>query len=296
MLRSMTGYGAASGAAGEHALAVSVKAVNHRHLQVKARLGSELAALEGEVEKRVRARLSRGAVSVHLSLERAAGVAPVCVDPALARAYVDQLRDLSRDLRLEAGLDLRTVIGLPGVMASTDEPGSGEALGPVLLSTLDEALDALVEMRAAEGAALELDLRENLAELRTLAARVAERMPIVVVEHKAALEERISELIGDATVSQSDLAREIAVLSDRLDVSEELSRLKSHLDQFDALLGAAAAEGGEAVGRKLDFLCQELFREVNTIGSKCNDATVAHWIVDAKTHAERLREQVQNVE
>ncbi|MFT5288494.1 MAG: hypothetical protein ACI8QS_000377 [Planctomycetota bacterium] len=303
MLRSMTGYGAASGsvsgAGGEFTLEVSLRSVNHKHLQIKSRLGTELSALEGEVDKRVRARLGRGSVSVHVNLERAGGAAPARINSELAHAYVEQLKGLASELGVDTALDLRTLIGMPGVLGSNDvtEDDEGQkALEAALLEILGRALDALVAMRETEGSALESDLRENLEALHGIAGKVAERMPKVVSDHQAGLVARINELLGDAGVSQADLAREIAVLSDKLDVSEELTRLKSHFAQFDDLLGRGAKDDGEPLGRKLDFLCQELFREINTIGSKCNDATVAHLVVDAKTHAERLREQVQNVE
>ena len=293
MLRSMTGYGAASSTVGAVALSVTLRAVNHRHVQVKSRLASELLALEGEVDKRVRARVARGSVGVHVNVERAPGSAPVQVDATLAATYARSLRELADTLDVDDTIDLRTLVGLPGVLSTADTSGDTEDLAAVLFATLDEALTALLEMRAVEGRAIEADLRTNLAALREIAGRVAERMPEVVRAHRDALRKRVDELLGEARVTEADLAREIAVLADRLDVSEELTRLDSHLDQFDALLAGAA---DDSVGRKLDFLCQELFREINTLGSKCNDATVAHWVVDAKTHAERLREQVQNVE
>ena len=301
MLRSMTGFGSADRSvatpAGNFELELTLRSVNHRHLQVKARLGQEFAALEGEVEKSVRASIGRGSIAVHLNIERAPGSEAVRVNRDLARHYLEELRSLASELDLEPQLDLETLAGLPGVVAAKeDSSAAGEELSRAILETLAEALEALVAMRSEEGRALLADLQLNLSALGDIAGHIAERMPEVVREHKAALERRIAELIGDGTIPPGDLAREVAILSDRLDVSEEITRLGSHFVQFEKLLRSGSEGGAEPVGRKLDFLCQELFRELNTIGSKCNDATVAHLVVDAKTHAERLREQVQNVE
>jgi uncharacterized protein (TIGR00255 family) len=292
MLRSMTGFGAStSAAARKPALRVEVRSVNHRHLAVKIRLPEGQAALEADVEKRVRARCARGSVSVNISAEVQAGAEGVSIDHELAGRYGKELEGLARKLGMSSELSLEALLALPGVV------GLGRSNGVALdqrelLRLVDEALEHMLEMRTAEGQALAADLRKNARALEQLAARIAKRMPRVVRAHRKSLEERVSELLGDKfTLSQGDLAREIALLADKLDISEELSRLESHMQQFESFL-----KKGGRVGRQLDFLVQELFREVNTIGSKCSDATIAHWVVEAKACVERLREQVQNVE
>jgi uncharacterized protein (TIGR00255 family) len=157
---------------------------------------------------------------------------------------------------------------------------------------VDQALARMLEMRTAEGMALAADLRRNAAELEKLAARIQKRMPSIVRGHRTALAKRVQALLGGKVpVTGADLAREVALQADKLDVAEELARLASHLQQLERFV-----ERGGRIGRQLDFLVQEIFREVNTIGAKCSDATVAHWVVEAKTRVERLREQVQNVE
>jgi uncharacterized protein (TIGR00255 family) len=292
MLRSMTGFGAAAGAARSGTpLRVEVRSVNHRHLAVKTRLPETLFALEGEVEGRVRARCERGAVTVHVAAERGGAAGGARIDQDLARRYRDELTALARELGLATTLSLDALVALPGVLAAADGAGQDE-LGEEALALLDQALERMLEMRAREGAALEADLRKHAKTLAQLAARIEKRMPRVVRANHAGLAKRLQALLGGKLpVARDELAREIALLADKLDVSEELARLASHLAQLDALL----AKGGR-IGRQLDFLVQEILREVNTIGSKCSDATVAHWVVEAKTHVERLREQVQNVE
>jgi uncharacterized protein (TIGR00255 family) len=289
MLRSMTGFGAAAGEAGGREVRVEVRAVNHRHLQVKSRLPGELFGLEAEVEARIKKRLSRGAVSVSVSVaRRPAGEAGIDVEAALR--YRDALSQLAQRFGA-GGVPLEAVLGLPGVLATAPDE-LGEQEGAAVLRLLERALGELERMRAAEGAAIEADLKRNADAIAKLVARVEKRMPRVVRAHHEALRKRVAELMGDAaTADTKDLAREIALLADRLDVSEEIARLKSHMEQLKAFLG----KGGD-LGRPLDFLVQEIFREANTIGAKCNDAPVAHLVVDLKTRIERLREQVQNVE
>jgi uncharacterized protein (TIGR00255 family) len=293
MLRSMTGFGASS-SAGEHgyALRVEVRSVNHRHLAFKARLPEEFAGLEGEIEARVRAHCERGSVSVHVAAERMGTSGLARVDRAAARLYLRELIDLSIELELPATLSLDTLIGLPGVVAMPQGEEQRSALREAALGLVDDALERMVEMRSAEGKALTADLRRNAEALAALVQRIEKRMPMVVRAHRTNLLRRVRDLAGQRVpLAPGDLAREVALLSDRLDVSEEITRLKSHLGQLDTLVKKAGR-----TGRQLDFLVQEILREVNTIGSKCSDAKVAHWVIEAKTHVERLREQVQNVE
>ena len=288
----MTGFGAASGEEGGASIRVELRSVNHRHLQVKARIPSEFASLESELEGLVRKKLARGSVGLNVSVQFPPGSRASKVQEDVARAYRDELEGLSKRLGLEASVGLTQILGLPGVLVPPVDDGLAERLGRNLKRLVTEAVKALCEMRAAEGAALHKDLTKNAAGLEKVVDRIEKRMPKVVEQHQNTLRKRVGELLGDASaVNPADLAREIAVIADKGDVSEEISRLRSHLEQLEAIL----AKGG-AVGRRLDFLVQELVREGNTIGSKCSDATVAHWVVDAKTRIERLREQVQNVE
>lgn len=293
MLRSMTGFGAAAGeASGGTPLRVEVRSVNHRHLAVKTRLPETLFALEHEVEGRVRAACERGAVTVHVAAERVGAEVEARLDRALARRYRDELHGLAVELGLAPALSLDALVALPGVLCEGTGRRDEASLGKKALALVDEALAHMLAMRAREGAALEADLRKHARALGQLAGRIEKRMPRVVRANHATLARRLQALLGgQMPVPAGELAREIALLADKLDVSEELARLASHLEQLEGFL----ARGGR-IGRQLDFLVQEILREVNTIGSKCSDAAVAHWVVEAKTHVERLREQVQNVE
>jgi uncharacterized protein (TIGR00255 family) len=293
----MTGFGAGAAESAGRAVRVEVRSVNHRHLQIKTRLPAELVQLETALEGVVKKTLERGSVTVTVSLERKAGRARGVIDAALAKSYHKQLVKLAREVGVRGDVDLGTLVGLPGVVGGPDAgahpvgtPGPAEE--KLAQKALREALAGLVDMREKEGKHLAADLERNARAITRITAKIEKRMPIVVRQHHESLTRRVNELLeGRSVVQEADLARELALLADRMDVREELARLASHLAQFDALLAA----GGSA-GRKLEFLVQELFREANTIGSKCNDTTVAHAVVDIKTHVERLREQVQNVE
>lgn len=288
----MTGFGAAEDRRGAATARVELRTVNHRHLQLKVRLPGELAALEPQFEGLLRKRLGRGAVTVHVALEHDEEVEAVGLNADRIRSLVAELRALGSELNLSGELSLDSVLQMPGLLAGKAEAEPDPEQGAWILSVAGKAVDELLSMREYEGQAMLKDLQLNAGAVATELRAIQARMPVVVREHHQKLTQRVKELVADsAGVSPADLAREIAVLADRLDVSEETSRLEAHLGQLESLL----ASGGP-VGRKLDFLVQEFLREANTIGSKCSDADVAHHVVEIKTHIERLREQVQNIE
>lgn len=294
MLRSMTGFGAAAATAGGAEARVEIRSVNHRHLQVKARLPQSLAHLEPQIEAAVRARLARGSVSVSVDVDHPRAAA-ARIDAKALRAWCEEIARATKSAGLEAEYGLETLLGLPGVLASAGDD-RGDADEALVLGALTGALEGLDSMRQREGKALAADLRKNGKAIQQIVKKIEKRMPTVVKEQHAALRRRLAELLdgapkGGRTPSEGDLAREVALLADRMDVSEEVTRLASHLTQLEALVASETP-----AGRPLDFLVQELFREANTIGSKCNDAEAAHLVVELKTLVERLREQVQNVE
>lgn len=292
MIRSMTGFGAASVEDGALSVRVEARSVNHRFLQVKTRLPSELAHLEGELEGVVKKLVERGAVTIHVAVERAASATVAKLDEGVARVYRDQLQAMAKALGIAGDVKLETLVELPGVVASPDLRAEVEHEAKLVENAVRGALAKLVAMRAVEGQSLLADMKKHADGIVKLIAQIGERMPAVVVEHHAALQKRVDELLGGRdVVKKADLARELALLAERMDVSEELSRLSSHLGQLDTLLSRE-----KPVGRELDFLVQEFLREANTIGAKCSDASIAHAVVELKTLIERLREQVQNVE
>lgn len=291
MIRSMTGYGKgeATGAAGR--CVVEVRTVNHRYGEVTVKLPRSFLAYEHELRKAAANRIKRGKADLFVQWEEAVGAAQVPpVNMAAARGYQAAFLELARELRLSPEIPLSLIVSQKNVLQEAAGEEQPDLLPQVLQAVL-AALDALDAMRLREGEALERDLRERRQGLAELVAQVTERAPLVVEEYEAKLRQRLTKLLNDAELDPQRLAQEVALMADRCDVTEELVRLQSHFVQFDETLALT-----EPVGRKLDFLMQELNREVNTIGSKANDAQVTALVVQMKAELERMREQVQNIE
>jgi len=292
MLKSMTGFGTGRSRAGDEEISVEVRAVNHKHLEVKVRLPRELAALEAAVVKAVRSRCARGAVDVAVrrSASTVTGAVPT-VDAAMARAWREALRTVARAAELADTPTASQIAGQPGVVRM-EEPVTDLALAEGALDrALAEALDALVAARVREGRALEADLSARLERVATLAAEVAALAPRTVETYRARLQERVADLLKGAPVDEARLVQEVALFAERTDVAEEATRLQAHLAAFRSFLASS-----EPAGRKMDFLVQEMHREVNTTGSKSQSTEISTRIVELKAELERIREQVQNVE
>lgn len=295
-MRSMTGFGAATQADASVSVTVEVRSVNHRFLQVKSRVPSELAVLEPDVDAAVKKRLVRGSVNVTVRVEPVGSAAEVRVDTDLVARYRTQLAELGDAAGTGADqLSLVDWTRLPGVLETRTTTYDPKKVARVVAKATSAALDGLVAMRESEGVAMAKDLEKNTAALRKLVERIATRAPKAVRHLQDELRERVAQLLERPALDPDDLAREVAALADRADVAEELARLDAHLEAFAAVV-TSAKPPKDGVGRRLDFLVQEIFREINTIGSKASDAKIAHLVVDAKTTSERLREQVQNIE
>ena len=287
----MTGFGLAEVSVGPFRARVELRSVNHRFLQAKLRVPAELTELESKIEGLVKRSLIRGAVTVTVRVERELAAGDVTVNRKVAERYASEFRALRKELGEGAELSVGELAQLPGVVDTSSREGSHGKEAKAVLGAVKAAIADLLSSREAEGASLERDLRKNLSAVERLRVRISKRMPGVVKARQRDLAKRVATLMEQRGSFDNDLAREISILADKLDVSEEVVRLKSHVERMDSQLD----KGGE-LGRQLDFLVQEMFREGNTIGSKCNDAKVAHMVVDLKTFIERMREQVQNVE
>jgi uncharacterized protein (TIGR00255 family) len=294
MIRSMTGYGRAESTGARTILTVECKSVNHRHLDVSLKLPRVLAAFEADARRLIQASVQRGRVDVSTTVTTAEGTVlnPLTVNVAQAREYADAARRLSEALDLSDGPSLGWVMGQPGVL-TREEPVtlSADEAWPLLEKALAGALALMVERRETEGAALARELTGLRAVLTGHVEAVARRVPAAVERRAARLTERMRAMLDGAELDQARLAAEVAVWADRTDVSEELARLRAHLTQLAALL-----DGDEPVGRTLDFLIQEINREVNTIGSKADDLEISQAVIAAKATLEKMREQVQNIE
>lgn len=291
MIRSMTGFGAATGDVGGLRVAVEIRTVNHRHHSPNLKLPSALARFEPEVREHLRKRVARGHVTVNARIERSAADDAV-VDEARFGAYVERLRELQRRYALADVLDVGTVMRMPGVLATEAPEEIGESPAP-LMAIVGQATDALIEMREREGARLQSVLLERLAEVSRRIERIATRAPARLVEERERLRASVRELTQGVDVDEARLAQEIAMLADKLDVSEEVDRFRAHVQAFEETLSVTS---GEPVGRRLAFLMQEMLRETNTTGSKARDTVMLHEVVAVKEELERIAEQVENLE
>ena len=296
MIRSMTGFGAADGEVGGARVSVEIRSVNHRFFNPSIKLPGALARWEGEVRDAMRRSVTRGHVTLSARFDRdgADGTTTLPIDESRFATYVGQLRELQERFQLHDTLDVAAILRLPDVFLSggAREDLSADA-APQLIAIVEQAVAALLAMRSTEGARLVTYLDERLALIERALARVAVRAPQRVTEQRDRLRNAVRELTDGLAVDEHRLAQEIALLADRLDVQEELSRFSAHIDAFRAALASAQPDG---VGKRLGFLLQEMLREANTTGSKGNDAAIVADVLLVKEELERIREQVENLE
>lgn len=287
----MTGFGAAEGPVSGGQLQIELRSVNHRQLSLQLKVPAELQALEVELRERLRSRIARGHVTVSARwVDAPAGPTTVRLDVTRAREVVAALRELKRALKLRGDIDLGWVARHPDVLVT--ETGRERAVEPgAVLAVVDRAVDGLLAMRAAEGAALARELAGQLDALAAALASVEARAPARIVAERDRLRAAVGQLLDGVRLDEARLAQEIAVIAERLDIAEEIARLKTHL----AAAGGALADEAP-VGRQLSFLGQEMLREINTIGSKANDAEIAHTVIAMKGELEKFREQLENLE
>ena len=294
MLRSMTGHGDARLEQDGVSIGLEVRTINNRYLKLSVRAGEGYAAFESRIEAVVRRRIHRGTVQVSVSIGRATSAEDYQLNSDVLAGYRQQLDVLCNRLHLSDSIHLEALLALPGVVteraAATDHV---EQDWPLVQQALETALTNLEQMRRQEGAAMCRDLKMNCATILGELDNIAERAPLVAEAYQIRLTERLNRLLADfgTRIDAGDVVREVGVFAERSDISEEMVRLRSHIDQFQSIL-----ELPEASGRKLDFLTQEMFRETNTMGAKANDADIARHVVEIKASIERIREMVQNVE
>jgi uncharacterized protein (TIGR00255 family) len=290
----MTGFGDAHHQADGLAVAVEVRTINNRYFKFSMRSGEGYAALEPQVESVVREQIKRGTVQVNLWVERQTSPDDYSVNAAVLESYRRQLQDLLARWNTKRDVPVESLLMLPGVVVEKQTHFSvAEAEWPLIDRTLRAALDQLAKMRRDEGGAMSRDLSGNCRVIGAELKQIAARAPMVVDAYRARLEEKIRKALEEHqfSLNPADLVREIAVYAERSDISEEIVRLESHLQQFDRIM---ASEDG--AGRRLEFLTQEMLREVNTIGSKSTDVEIARHVIEIKATIERLREMIQNIE
>ncbi|MCA0983495.1 YicC family protein [Halobacillus yeomjeoni] len=293
MVNSMTGYGKGSAAVDDTELHVELRSVNHRFLDISSKMPRSLLFLEDQVKSKLRESLSRGRVDVYVTIEgHGLFDKKVDVDWTVADQYFERLKEMKARYNLTGDLSIDMVSRLENVFSIQEIEEDTNELQQAFQSAFAASLDQLVQMRAQEGKRLLEDLQNRIKTIETILAKLEERRPEVVQEYKDRIRARIEEYTqGVIQPDDARILQEVGVLAEKGDVTEEITRLHSHTSQFSKTLSKQ-----EPVGRRLDFIVQEMHREVNTIGSKSNDSEVTKWVVDLKSEIEKIKEQVQNVE
>jgi len=292
MIRSMTGYGRDQQLLHGRSITVEIRSVNHRYFEFSCRAPRGCAFLEDRLKRALQSAISRGKVEVALTLQTVESRnTSVAVDHALAGQYITALRALGEEYALQDDLTLSTVCRLPDIFTLCRGEEDEEELAADVLSVLQKALEQFVAMRETEGERLKADVLSRLLTMEEHLSFVEERSPQTVAEYRARLTAKLTELLNGAVPDENRILTEVGIIADRLAVDEETVRLRSHFAQLRKIL-----ESTEPVGRKLDFLVQEMNRETNTIGSKCSDTAIAGHVVEMKSELEKIREQIQNIE
>ena len=293
MLRSMTGFGSATGEVESVGYAVEIRSVNNRYFKANIKLPENFSSVEGEIEKLLRKHLSRGTVTVTVRLKLPDEQAACRVNTVALESYIDQLKAMETDANPTMRIDLSALLLLPGVCEPQDIEELCHKTRQGLLEAIGGAIGQLVAMREQEGQEIAKDIEANCGVIEKHLAAVSRRTPDVVRSYHERLSARVVELTraGNVKIDEENLAREVAIFAERSDIAEEVSRLGGHLQQFRQAIGAA-----EPAGRRLDFISQEMLREANTIASKANDQDIIRLVVEIKTAIDRIKEQVQNAE
>lgn len=289
-MNSMTGYGKGVAESAGRKVGVEIKSVNHRFLDMNIKLPRTLGFAEDIIRSEVKGAVTRGHLDIYVNYERESG-GKISMDEQLARDYCTMAAKAAMKFSITNDLSVSALFRMPEVVVVKEEDEDEEAVGKLVEQAVREALNGLSVMRAKEGEMLMRDFSEKLANISAFVDEVEKLAPVTVEEHKSRMRERITEMLGDVAFDEARLMNEAAFFADKVAVDEEIARLRSHIAHFKDICAA-----GGALGKKLDFIVQEMNRETNTIGSKCSDSKIAQCVISAKCEIEKVREQVQNVE
>lgn len=292
MLKSMTGFGRAVEEIDGYVITVEIKSVNHRYFDFSSRIPRQYGFLDDKLKSYINSKVSRGKVECYVSVDALdTEDAAVVINKTLASAYVKALKELSEEYSLKEDFGTAFVSRLPDVFVLKKADEDEEKIWQLVKSVTDEAIEKFIQMRAVEGAKMKEDVASRAEYILDCVSFIEERSPQTVKEYNDKLVERVHEIIGDVSLDEQRIIQEVAIYADKVAVAEETVRLRSHIAQLKTFL-----ESEEPIGRKMDFLVQEINRETNTIGSKANDVEIARKVVDIKAEVEKIREQIQNIE
>lgn len=292
MVKSMTGFGQSQVNSSGYEVSCELKSVNHRYFDLHARISRRYGYLEDRIKEELKKKLSRGRLEISINIEKTdESKRNIKVDKGLAMAYYESLKDLGENLGISTKFKVIDIFRLPDVFNLADEAEDSELIWQVVKEALDESVDSLVEMRSKEGANLSEDILARNAHILNAVEILAQRAPQVALEYQGKLRSRITDMLNGASIDENRLLQEAAIFADKASITEEIVRLQSHIKHLTELM-----QSGDAVGRKCDFLLQEMFREINTVASKANDIEMSQIVVEVKAELEKIREQLQNIE
>lgn len=292
MLKSMTGFGRAQKEIDGYVITVELKSVNHRYFEFSSRVPRQYGFLDEKLKSYINGKVSRGKIECYVTIEALnTDTADVVVNHTLATAYVNALKEIAETYKLKDDFGASTISRFPEVLVVRKSDEDEEKLWGYVREVCSEAIDKFVAMREVEGSKMKDDIYSRGQFILDCVSYIEERSPQTVKEYNDKLVERVHELLGDVSLDESRILQEVAIYADKVAVAEETVRLRSHIEQLNAFISS-----DEPVGRKMDFLVQEINRETNTIGSKANDVDIARKVVDIKAEVEKIREQIQNIE
>lgn len=291
MIKSMTGYGKANLSKNERKYQVEIKSVNHRYLDISVKIPRILSYLEEEVKKEIASKVKRGKIDVFITFENnSAEGKEIKINTEIAKIYIDELKELAKQEGILANIEVTEISKFPDVL-SIQNNQEDETIKHELLETVCQATEKLVQMRETEGGKMAEDLLTRIKAIQKKVKEISSLSTGLIEEYVVKLEGRIKEILKNQEIDEARLAQEVVIYADKCSIEEEVTRLESHISQFEKFLNSE-----EAIGKKLDFIIQEMNRETNTIGSKANNLEITNGVIDIKTEIENIREQVQNIE
>jgi len=292
VIRSMTGFGRCEDTINGRDIIVEIKSVNHRYFEFSSRITRGYGFLDEKLKSYLQSQIFRGKIDVYVSIETLEDTdSQVLVNHSLAAGYVNALHELAQRYGLRDDISVSTVSRYSDIFTVHKAPDDEEIIWDAVKEVTNKALDSFIRMREAEGARLKADVLQRAETILETVGKIEERSPQTIIEYQQKLNQRLSEMLIDSNIDEQRILTEAAIFADKIAVAEETVRLRSHFGQFTNMLNSK-----EAVGRKLDFIVQEMNRETNTIGSKCVDSQIAYMVVDIKAEIEKIREQIQNIE
>ena len=291
MIKSMTGYGRANLSKKEREYQVEIRSVNHRYLDISVKMPRVLSYLEEEVKKQISSKVNRGKIDVFITFENNSTEGKeIKINTEIAKIYIDELKKLANQEEISANIEVTEISKFPDVL-SIQNNREDETIKSELLETISQATEKLVQMRTTEGSKIAEDLLVRIKLIQEKVKEISSLSTGLIEEYVVKLESRIKEILKNQEIDEARLAQEVVIYADKCSVEEEVTRLKSHISQFEKLLNTE-----EVIGKKLDFIIQEMNRETNTIGSKANNLEITNDVIDVKTELENIREQIQNIE